>query len=416
MTTPNSGTCPIASGPRTAQTEVMKVGLVSPYDYSHPGGVTSHVRPLAYWLGHLGHEVRIFAPSSRRDAEREIPGFYRIGRVFPLSMNESVARITLSFHLARRVSEIMDRERFDVLHFHEPLMPALPLTLLRMARAPHVGTFHSFAKSNLGYYYGRPILKPYLKYLDATIAVSEPARDFIRHYFPRLDPRVIPNGIDTDRFKPGYTPIHHLRDDCVNVLFVGRLEKRKGLRDLLQAYSYMHERVPRTRLIIAGDGPLRGMVESFVASRRLDNVVLAGYVPDEVLPRFHASADIFCAPATGRESFGIVLLEAMATGLPVVATEIPGYMSVLEAGVDSLTVRPKSPVALGTALTVLARDPLLRQRLGEAGLAKAQRYSWPNVATRIIEVYRQARQSLGPAGVAAKEVEAGVHDPIPSVG
>lgn len=406
----------IASGPRSAQTEEMRVGLVSPYDYSHPGGVTSHIRPLAYWLRQLGHEVGTFAPSSRRDAEQEIPDFYRIGRVFRLPVNESVARITLSFHLARRVSEIMDRERFDVLHFHEPLMPALPLTLLRMARAPHVGTFHSFAKSNLGYYYGRPILRPYLKHLDATIAVSRPAGDFVRHYFPQLNPRIVPNGVDTERFKPGHTPIHHLRDDCVNVLFVGRLEKRKGLRDLLQAYIYLHERVPRTRLIIAGDGPLRGVVESFVSGRHLENVVMAGYVPDQVLPRFHASADIFCAPATGRESFGIVLLEAMAAGLPVVATEIPGYLSVAKAGVDSLTVRPKSPVELGTALTVLARDPLLRKRLGEAGLAKAQRYSWPSVTARIIEVYQEARQVRGGAGAAPKEVELGVHDPLPSVG
>jgi len=390
----------------------MKVGLVSPYDYSHPGGVTEHIRHLGYWLRQLGHEVRTFAPSSRRDAEHEIPEFYRIGRVFPLPGNDSVARITLSFHLARRVSEIMDRERFDVLHFHEPFLPALPLTLLRMARAPHVATFHAFAKSNLGYYYGRPILKGYLKHLDAAIAVSPPARAFVRHYFPRLEMRVIPNGVDTERFRPGHTPIHHLRDGCVNVLFVGRLEKRKGLSDLLRAYRYLHERVPRTRLIIAGDGPLRGMVEGFVSSQRLENVVLAGYVPDQVLPRFHASADIFCAPATGRESFGIVLLEAMAAGLPVVATEIPGYLSVLEAGVDSLTVQPKRPVELGAALTVLARDRLLRRRLGDAGLAKAQRYAWQTVTARLIEVYQEVRQ----ARAASKEVEPGVHDPLPSVG
>jgi phosphatidylinositol alpha-mannosyltransferase len=391
----------------------MKVGLVSPYDYSHPGGVTEHIRHLGHWLRQLGHEVRTFAPSSRRDAEHEIPDFYRIGRVFPLPVNDSVARITLSFHLARRVSEIMDSERFDVLHFHEPLMPALPLTLLRMARAPHVGTFHAFAKSNLGYYYGRPILKPYVRHLDATIAVSEPARDFVCHYFPRLDPTVVPNGVDTQRFRPGLTPIHHLRDGCVNVLFLGRLEKRKGLRDLLVAYRYLRERLPRTRLIIVGDGPLRGMVESFVASRGLENVVMAGYVPDRVLPRYHASADIFCSPATGRESFGIVLLEAMAAGLPVVATEIPGYLSVVEAGVDSLTVRPKSPVELGSALTVLARDALLRRRLGQAGLAKAQRYAWPTVAAGVLEVYQQARQGLRPV---TKEVEPGVHDPLSGVG
>jgi phosphatidylinositol alpha-mannosyltransferase len=390
----------------------MKVGLVSPYDYSHPGGVTEHLRHLGHWLRQLGHDVRTFAPSSRRDIEREIPDFYRIGRVFPLPGNDSVARITLSFHLARRVSEIMDRERFDVLHFHEPFLPALPLTLLRMARAPHVATFHAFAKSNLGYYYGRPILEGYRKHLDAAIAVSPPARDFVRHYFPQLHPDVIPNGVDVERFRPGLTPIHHLRDGCVNILFVGRLEKRKGLRDLLLAYRYLHERVPKTRLVIVGDGPLRGMVESFVASQRLENVVLAGYVPAEVLPRFHASADVFCAPATGRESFGIVLLEAMAVGLPVVATEIPGYLSVVEAGVDSLTVRPKSPVELGAALTVIARDQLLRGRLGQAGLAKAQRYAWRTVTARIIEVYQEARR----ARAGTKEVDPGVHGPLSSVG
>jgi len=170
--------------------------------------------------------------------------------------------------------------------------------------------------------------------------------------------------------------------------------------------------VPRTRLIIAGDGPLRGMVESFVSSHHLENVVLAGYVPDQVLPRFHASADIFCAPATGRESFGIVLLEAMSAGLPVVATEIPGYLSVVEAGVDSLTVSPKRPVELGAALTVLARDPLLRRRLGEAAQAKAQRYAWRTVTARIIEVYQQARRSRA----ASEEVERGVHRPLSSVG
>src|SRR4030081_370411 len=150
--------------------ELMKIGLVSPYDYTHPGGVTEHIRHLGTWLRQLGHEVRTFAPSSRRDAESEIPDFYRIGRVFSLPVNDSVARITLSFHMARRVAHILKSERSGVLHFHEPFMPALPLTLLPMSHAPHVATFHAFAKSNLGYYYGRPILKPYLRHLNETIA------------------------------------------------------------------------------------------------------------------------------------------------------------------------------------------------------------------------------------------------------
>lgn len=397
----------------------MKVGLVSPYDYTHPGGVGNHIRHLSHWLRQLGHEVRVFAPSGRRDAEREIPGFYRIGRAISLPMNDSVARISLSFHLARRVNDILERERFDVLHFHEPLMPALPLTLLRMSTAPHVGTFHAFAKSNVGYYYGRPILGSYLRQLHQSIAVSEPARDFLRQYFPEVDPHIVPNGVDVDHFRPGQAPIGHLRDDHVNVLFVGRLEKRKGLRDLLRGFQYLRNRVEKSRLIIVGEGPLRKDVENFISKQRVPDVVLAGAVPDTVLPRYHASADIFCAPATGRESFGIVLLEAMAAGLPIVATEIQGYLSVLEPGVDSLTVRPKSPIELGVALTVLARDVDLRRRVGQAGLVKSQRYAWPVVTTRVIQVYERARAATAERPrnrERPEELMPGVHDPIPSLG
>ena len=389
----------------------MKVGLVSPYDYSHPGGVTEHIRHLGKWLVQLGHEVRTFAPSSRSDIERDLPNFYRIGRPIPIPVNNSVARVTLSFHLADRVAEILARERFDVLHFHEPLMPALPITVLRLSPVPNVGTFHAFARSNVGYYYGRAILKHYLERLDRMIAVSEPAREFVTQYFSNADVRVIPNGVDVDTFRPGQTPIRHLRDESVNVLFVGRLEPRKGLRELLRGYEYMKARVPESRLIIVGDGPRRARVESYISSHRLKDVVLAGYVPQSVLPRYYASADIFCSPATGSESFGIVLLEAMASGLPIVATEIPGYLSVVEPGRDAVTVRPKGWPELGAALTLLARDEQLRLRMGAAGLEKARRYSWREVTIRVIEAYQEARLA------AASERESkDVHEPIPEVG
>jgi phosphatidylinositol alpha-mannosyltransferase len=165
--------------------------------------------------------------------------------------------------------------------------------------------------------------------------------------------------------------------------------------------------------VIVGEGPLRSKVESYISSRRVEDVVMAGYVPKEVLPRYYASADIFCAPATGSESFGIVLLEAMACGLPVVATEIPGYMGVVDPGSDSLTVRPKSWAELGAALTVLARDPDLRGRMGAAGLAKAQRYSWRLVASRILEVYQEARITASRPGQKENQV---VHNPVSGLG
>jgi phosphatidylinositol alpha-mannosyltransferase len=388
----------------------MKVGLVSPYDFASPGGVTDHVKYLAGQLREQGQEVRIFAPSSRADIDFDTPEFYRIGTPIAVPANDSVARITLSFHLANRVAAIIEQERFDVLHFHEPLMPALPLTMLRMSTAANVGTFHAFSHSNIGYYYGRGILQPYLEHIHRGIAVSEPARMFFNRYFPDFPVRVIPNGIDVNVFKPGLSPIRHLRDDNVNILFVGRLEKRKGLGDLLRGYEFMRERVPQSRLIIVGEGPLRGKVESYISRHRLPNVVMAGYVPDSVKPRYYNSADIFCAPATGAESFGIVLLEAMASALPVVATEVPGYMSVLEPGRDSLTVRPKGWAELGAALIVLARDAQLRARMGMYGHEKARRYAWDIVASQVIEVYEEAREAARDAARQPEELH--VHNAV----
>ncbi len=381
----------------------MRVGLVSPYDFATAGGVNDHVRHLAVQLQKAGHETRIFAPSSRSDVGFDAARFYRIGTPIAIPANDSVARITLSFHLANQVAAIVADERFDVLHFHEPLMPALPMTMLRMSTTANVGTFHAFSRSNVGYYYGRPLLQPYLGHLHRAIAVSEPARDFVNRYFPDFPMRVIPNGIDVDVYKPGLAPIRHLRDENLNILFVGRLEKRKGLGDLLRAYRVLNGRVPQTRLIIVGDGPQRGRVESYVQRHRLDNVILAGYVPDTVKPRYYDSADIFCAPATGAESFGIVLLEALASGLPVVATEVPGYMSVLEPGKDSITVPPKNWRELAASLVILARDPELRRRLADYGVKKAHRYSWDRVAANILDVYQEARKAL--AAQPSRELE-----------
>jgi len=369
---------------RTRNDRAMKVGLVSPYDFASPGGVNDHVRHLAVQLQQLGHETRIFAPSSRADVDFDSARFYRIGTPIAIPVNDSVARITLSFHLANQVAAIVADEGFDVLHFHEPLMPALPITMLRMSNTANVGTFHAFARSNVGYFYGRPLLQPYLEHLHRAIAVSEPARAFVQRYFPAFPMRVIPNGVDVSVYRPGLAPIRHLRDECLNVLFVGRLEKRKGLGDLLRAYRAMSMRIPQTRLIIVGDGPLRGRVESYVA---------------------------FCAPATGAESFGIVLLEALASGLPVVATEVPGYMSVLESGRDSVTVQPKNWRELAASLVILARDAELRRRLSDYAIQKARRYSWELVASEVIEVYQEARKALAARPAATLEVT-GVHHAV----
>ncbi len=386
----------------------MKIGLVSPYDFNHPGGVSEHLRNLAGQLRRLGHEVIILAPSNPAGAVRDQPGFHRIGRAIPIPANQSIARISLSFHMTRQLRQILKQERFEVLHFHEPLMPALPLTLLRMSNAAHVGTFHAYSRRNLGYYYGRPLFRPYFERLHCLIAVSRPARDFVAQYFPG-EYEIIPNGVDTKTFAPDIEPLQWLRDGRVNILFVGRLERRKGLRYLLQAYAHVRQHVPSVRLILVGSGPLDDEVAEFIQRRRIPDVIQLGYVPPDQLPACYASADIFCSPATGKESFGLVLLEAMATGLPVVASDIEGYRQVLTAGREGLMVPAKQSTELAAALMTLATHAELRRRMGQAGLVTARHYSWNVVTERIIMVYRHAM------ALKAKEVQL-VHQSASKVG
>jgi phosphatidylinositol alpha-mannosyltransferase len=371
----------------------MKVALVSAYDYAHPGGVTEHVRYLAAGLRGRGHEVVIFAPcsASLRDQEAD---FIRVGRPFPIPTHGSVARITVSFHLMNRIKHYVRDSGFDIIHYHEPLMPVLPVTALRFSKTCNVGTFHAFARSNVGYYYGKPLLKRYVRRLHARIAVSNPAREFVEHYFPG-EYRIVPNGIDVERFRQA-TPLPEFRDGMINILFVGRLEYRKGLGYLLRAYEQLKPLYPNVRLIIAGDGPLRRWYGNFLARKQLPDIVMAGFVASDQLPRYYASCDIFCSPATGDESFGIVLLEAMAAGRPIVATNIDGFRGVVTHGREALLVDRKSKRQLAYALETLINGPQIRQDLARAGQQTVQQYDWERVVDQVQDVYQQARSQFRP--------------------
>jgi len=389
----------------------VKICQVSPYDFMHPGGVTEHVRHLSEQLRNRGHEVTVLAPSSRVGDDHGIPGFVRIGRSVPVRGNGSVAHLALSFHLVRRVRALLNEADYDVVHYHEPLVPALPITVLRFHRGANVGTFHAMARRNLGYYYGRPILKRYFNRLHARIAVSPPARDFIARYFDG-DYRIVPNGIDSSRFNPALPPIDSASAaGWTTVLFVGRMESRKGLPTLLQAFGELRQRRANVRLHVVGDGPMRWGYERQVEALGIPDVRFFGHVPGDVLPRYYASADIFCAPATGGESFGIVLLEAMASRVAVIASSIPGFSQVVDDSVTGLLAPPRQVAAWAQALETLVDTPALRQRMGAAGMQKAQRYDWSRVVDSILDVYGSARESAATA-----QVGAGVHGQVPGVG
>jgi phosphatidylinositol alpha-mannosyltransferase len=368
----------------------MKIALVSPYDLCVAGGVNSHVAQLAARFRARDHEVLVIGPASDETALGA--GVVAIGRPRPIPVSGSVARITLSLRLSGQVKELLERERFDVVHVHEPLMPLLPITFLRHSEAVNVGTFHAAKEGgNRLYAYSKRLLKRWFRKLDGKIAVSPAAERLISRYFPGYY-NIIPNGVDLERFT-GAAPLPEFRDGRLNVLFVGRMEKRKGLKYLLRAFIAVKSEMPNVRLIVAGDdragGRMRERYESFVRKTGVEDVVFTGYVPDADLPRYYASADVCCFPNTGNESQGYVLLEAMASGKPVVASNIEGFASVVTDGEEGILALPRQSHALALALVHLLADHQLRAEMGVRARRRAEQYSWNRVAQRVLSYYER---------------------------
>ncbi|MGI8826069.1 MAG: glycosyltransferase family 4 protein [Chloroflexota bacterium] len=382
----------------------MKIALVSPYDYPYPGGVTSHVGHLYREFSAMGHDVRIMAPSSNRNLERDETDVYRIGNVRKVHANGSIARITLSFRLSRRVHEVLTAERFDVVHAHEPLMPSLPPTVLMYSDAVNVGTFHAYRGSYYGYFYGRPVLRRVFNKLDARIAVSRAAKRFVRQYF--MAPyRVIPNGVEVQRFDPRRVePIRELMDGRPNILFVGRPEKRKGVGYLLRAYPHIKNAFPDARFVVVGAGDWNdSRYRRYIERHDMHDIQIVGRVSEEELPRYLRSANVMCAPAVSGESFGIVLLEAMAAGVPVVASNIEGYSEVVTNGAEGFLVPPRDEHALADAVCSVLQDRGLGAEMGRRGLETSSQYSWQRIAEQLLDLYvktgERAVASYSPAPI-----------------
>ena len=367
----------------------MKIALVSPYDFAYPGGVTNHISALEQHFTRMGHQVKVIAPASRAVSifgDRFIP----IGRPYPFPSSGSVVRVPVSLRLGSAIKTTLSEENFDIIHLHEPFMPMLCSAVLRFSNTANVGTFHA-CQGKPGYNWARPIsswmIRRRLHKLDGRIAVSKAAMGYANKYVPGYY-EIIPNGIDLEHFSPDVSPIEEFCDGKLNILFVGRLEKRKGLNYLVEAYKQVKQEIPDCRLIIVGPGTiLRRKYERQVKKNGLKDVTFAGYVAAEELPRYYKTADIFCSPATGHESFGIVLLEAMAVGKPIVASDIEGYASVMAHGVEGLLVPPKDKEKLAQALISLLTDESLRQQMGTKGRLKATEHGWERIAQRVLDYY-----------------------------
>jgi phosphatidylinositol alpha-mannosyltransferase len=388
----------VAEGRRAAEPSVqsvavrgpLKIGIVSPYGYPQPGGVNEHVRHTYEAMRRLGHDVWII--TSKYGKERETEGHViRLGTGFAFPANGSMGRVTLSWRFKEQARALLAEHRFDILHFHEPLVPFLSPTVLDQSETVNIATFHAFGGFSPSYWVGRRFAGRLVDKLDGRIAVSGAARHFISRYFPG-DYRIIPNGVDLDQFTDAQ-PFEELRDGTINILFVGRFEERKGLIHLLQAYHRLRKRHVDARLLVIGTGPKAREYRRFVGLRQVRDVEFLGRAIDDKA-RYFASADIFCSPATGQESFGVVLLEAMAAGVPIVASDIHGYKNVVQRDVQGILVEPRNHRALAAALYKLANDEELRHQMGEAGRARAPEYSWDRVTEQVVDYYHEVRERV----------------------
>lgn len=354
----------------------MRIGMVCPYSFDEPGGVQAHIFDLARVLRSQGHHVEVIGPAS---AHTELPDFVRRGGpAIPIRYNGSVARLAFGPRVRRNVRSFVEQGRFDVLHIHEPNSPSYSMYALVQASGPIVATYHAYASNSLVLTAFKPLLRPQLEKIRVGIAVSEMAR---RWQVQQLggDPILIPNGVDTSAFAVARTVKEHER---VEIVFLGRLdEPRKGLDVLLRAIARLsREQKDAIAVTVIGSGE----------PREYPGVDFVGKVSDAEKARILGRADIYVAPNTGGESFGIVLVEAMAAGCAVVASDLEAFAHVCEAESDDpagLMFRNGSDEDLAEKLSYLMENPSARQHLARRGRERAAAYDWKHVAEQVFAVY-----------------------------
>ena len=377
----------------------LRIAQVTEYYYPHVGGVCEHVHFFAREARRRGHHVDVItsrigtAPQPAAVGERG--RVLRLGRSVPVYANGSHARFTLGMRLRAEMRAVLRAGEYDIVHVHSPLTPVLPFVASLEATCPVVGTFHAFHDRSFGYAVFRPYLRGYWERLAATIAVSHAASAGVRRYFETDNWRIVPNGVDTSLFTPhARRPPEIPADGVPTVLFVGRFDPRNRLPLLLRAFRRVQGARRRARLVVVGDGPLRGHYRRLAAD--VPGVVFAGRVRNEQRPGFYAHSDVYACPAV-QGSFGITLLEAMAAGTPVVCSDIPGFREVVRDGREGLFHAADDEGAVADALVALLDDPAQRRRMAAAGRERAAAYDWTHVTASIVDVYRSVLATGAPA-------------------
>jgi phosphatidylinositol alpha-mannosyltransferase len=366
----------------------VRICVVTEDYYPAYGGIAEQVHHFAREARRLGHGVKILTGGvhgTAAEAEDRERGYdvVRLGRSRALLRGGSAARVTSGSGIDAAVREVLARERFDVVHVHDPLTPVLPLLAVHHARGPVVGTFHARARPAFLFRFARKALQRYLDRLDAAIAVSKACLEPLRGRV-HGDVRIIPGGIDLDRFARG-RQLRRFDDGKLNVLWAGRIERHDGLDVMLAAFHRAWKQID-VRLIVLGDGPLLPRYRAMVPREAAEDVEFAGCILDE-RPDWYASADVVCAPAQSA-SEGVALLEAMAASKPVLASDVEGHREVLQHGREGELITPDDVGAWARAIVRLSREPVRAAAYGERGRLVAQRHAWPAVAREVLGLYR----------------------------
>ena len=361
----------------------MRIGIVCPYSLDRPGGVQSHVRDLAEELMLAGQEISVLAPA---DDDAPVPAYVvPAGRAVPVPYNGSIARLNFGLLSNTRVRRWLREGEFDVLHVHEPMAPGLGLLACWAADGPIVGTFHSAMSRSRAMAAAYSILQPALEKLSARIAVSEAARRTLVEHLGG-DAILIPNGVAIRRFA-GAEPLPGWPGAGGALGFVGRFEEpRKGFGVLLEAFRLLAPERPELRLLVVGGGDADEALAGLEPALR-ERVTMLGQVSDRDKARMLRSVDVYVAPNTGGESFGIILTEAMAAGTPVLASDIDAFVRVLEDGKAGALFRNQDPAALATEAARLLDDEPFRRGLAETAGTAVRQYDWATVAADVIAVY-----------------------------
>ncbi len=363
----------------------MRIGLVCPYSWGVPGGVQFHVRDLAEHFIRQGHDVSVLAPA---DDDAALPDYLTsCGRPVPVRYNGSVARVTLGPATTARVNRWLESGGFDVLHLHEPLNPSASLMALWASTEPVVATFHSAMVRSRALHAAHPLLRPSLEKIRGRIAVSEDARATVQRHLGG-EAFIIPNGVYVDDFRrASRRPQWAGTASGPTLAFLGRVdEPRKGLQVALAALPAVLQAHPGARLLVAGPGDASDLLKAAdpVAAAAVE---VLGTVSDNDKAALLHSVDAYVAPHLGGESFGIVLVEAMAAGAPVVASDLPAFAAVLDGGRTGILFDTGSPQALSRAVLGLLADDGRREALRAAGSTRARVFDWGVVADRIMAVY-----------------------------